>query len=290
MASNIIELIKVLRDRTGAGMMDCKKALLETDCDVEKACEWLREKGIAKAAKKASRVAAEGLTSVVVKGNEAVILEINSETDFVAKSDDFKALVDNVAAVVLEKRPGCINCAKDLTAELFTNATVKIGEKLDFRRFEIVSKTSNQHFGAYIHMGGKISVLTLVNGGDDEMARGLAMHIAANNPNFITKDDIPQEAIDNETKIQLEASKTDPKLEGKPQEVVAKIIQGKVNKYFAESVLVEQDYLLEAGTKVENFLKSNGIKVEKFIRYAVGEGIAKREENFAEEVAKQMNN
>ncbi len=290
MASNIIELIKVLRDRTGAGMLDCKKALLETDCDVEKACEWLREKGIAKAAKKASRIAAEGLTYVVAKGDEAVILEINSETDFVAKSDDFKKLVVDVADLVLEKKPGCINCAKDLTAELFTNATVKIGEKLDFRRFEIVTKKASEHFGAYIHMGGKISVLALVSGGDDELAKGVAMHIAANNPSYVTTEDIPAEAIENETKIQLEASKSDPKLAGKPQEVITKIIQGKVNKYFAESVLVEQDYLLDAGNKVGNFLKSHNAQVVKFVRYAVGEGIAKREENFAEEVAKQMNN
>ncbi|MDD7735302.1 MAG: translation elongation factor Ts [Bacillales bacterium] len=288
MASNIIELIKVLRERTGAGMMDCKAALLANDLDVEKSCEWLREKGIAKAAKKASRIAAEGLTYVVTKGNDAVILEINSETDFVAKSDDFKNLVSEVASIVLEKKPACINCAKELTNELFTNATVKIGEKLDFRRFEIVSKNDSQTFGAYMHMGGKISVLTLVEGLDEEVAKGLSMHIAANNPSYISSSDIPQEAIENEKRIQTEAAKNDEKLKGKPEQALVKIIEGKVNKIFSETCLLSQEYLLDPSKKVEQLLKEKGLKVVKFVRYAVGEGIAKREENFAEEVAKQM--
>ena len=288
MASNIIELIKVLRERTGAGMMDCKAALLANDLDVEKSCEWLREKGIAKAAKKASRIAAEGLTYVVTKGNDAVILEINSETDFVAKSDDFKNLVSEVASIVLEKKPACINCAKELTNELFTNATVKIGEKLDFRRFEIVSKNDSQTFGAYMHMGGKISVLTLVEGLDEEVAKGLSMHIAANNPSYISSSDIPQEAIENEKRIQTEAAKNDEKLKGKPEQALVKIIEGKVNKIFSETCLLSQEYLLDPSKKVEQLLKEKGLKVVKFMRYAVGEGIAKREENFAEEVAKQM--
>ncbi len=288
MASNLIELIKVLRERTGAGMMDCKAALLANDCDVEKSCDWLREKGIAKAAKKASRIAAEGLTYVVTKGNEAVILEINSETDFVAKSDDFKKLVSDVAEIVLDKKPACINCAKEMTKELFTNATVKIGEKLDFRRFELVTKTDDQSFGAYIHMGGKISVLVLVNGNNDETSKGLAMHIAANNPTYVSTSDIPSDAIENEKRIQMEAAKNDEKLKNKPEQALAKIIEGKVNKIFSETVLLSQEYLLEPGKKVEQLLKEQSLSVAKFVRYAVGEGIAKREENFAEEVAKQM--
>ena len=287
MASNIIELIKVLRERTGAGMMDCKAALLANDLDVEKSCEWLREKGIAKAAKKASRIAAEGLTYVVAKGNDAVILEINSETDFVAKSEDFKNLVVAVADLLLEKKPACINCAKELTAELFTNATVKIGEKLDFRRFEVVTKTDAQSFGAYIHMGGKISVLALVDGNDDEVAKGLAMHIAANNPTYISKDNIPTETVEHEKKIQLEAAKNDPKLMNQPEERLVKIIEGKVNKTFSEVVLLSQEYLLDPSKKVEQLLKEKSLAINSFVRYAVGEGIAKREENFAEEVAKQ---
>ena len=289
MASNVIELIKVLRDRTGAGMMDCKKALLETDCDVEKAVEWLREKGIAKVAKKASRIAAEGLTHVVVNGNEALILEINSETDFVSKSDAFKNLVVEVANVVLASKPADIEAAKALTQDIFTNATIKIGEKLDFRRFELVTKSDDQTFGSYIHMGGKISVLVVENGANVEVAKGLAMQIAANNPQYVTTSDIPAEAIEKEKAVQMEAAKNDEKLKDKPEQALVKIIEGKVNKIFAESVLVKQDYLLDPSQKVEQVLTSNKISVAKFVRYQVGEGIAKREENFAEEVAKQMN-
>ena len=288
MASNVIELIKVLRDRTGAGMMDCKKALMETDCDVEKAVEWLREKGIAKVAKKASRIAAEGLTHVVVNGNEALILEINSETDFVSKSDAFKNLVVEVANVVLASKPANIEAAKALTQDIFTNATIKIGEKLDFRRFELVTKSDDQTFGSYIHMGGKISVLVVENGANAEVAKGLAMQIAANNPQYITTSDIPAEAIEKEKAVQMEAAKNDEKLKDKPEQALVKIIEGKVNKIFAESVLVKQDYLLDPSQKVEQVLTSNKISVAKFVRYQVGEGIAKREENFAEEVAKQL--
>ena len=289
MASNVIELIKVLRDRTGAGMMDCKKALMETDCDVEKAVEWLREKGIAKVAKKASRITAEGLTHVVVNGNEALILEINSETDFVSKSDAFKNLVVEVANVVLASKPANIEAAKALTQDIFTNATIKIGEKLDFRRFELVTKSDDQTFGSYIHMGGKISVLVVENGANAEVSKGLAMQIAANNPQYVTTSDIPAEAIEKEKAVQMEAAKNDEKLKDKPEQALVKIIEGKVNKIFAESVLVKQDYLLDPSQKVEQVLTSNKISVAKFVRYQVGEGIAKREENFAEEVAKQMN-
>ena len=242
--ANIIELIKVLRDRTGAGMMDCKKALLENDCDVERSCEWLREKGIAKAAKKSSRIAAEGATSVKLAGDAAVILEVNSVTDFVAKSDPFKALVNETADILLNEKPACINCAKKATEELYTNATVKIGEKLDLRRFELLTKTDAQTFGGYVHMGGKISTLLLIDGNiSQEDANGLAMHVAANAPLYISTADIPAAEVEKETNIQLESAKQDPKLTGKPEEMLKKIIAGKVSKYFAESVFVEQEYL-----------------------------------------------
>ena len=283
-----VKLLKQLRDRTGAGMVDCKKALEENNNDIEAACDWLREKGIAKAAKKSSRIAAEGATFVTAKDNDAVIVEVNSESDFVAKSDSFKELVKTVAELLLEKKPATIEEAKDITASLFTDATVKIGEKLDLRRFEVVSKTAEQTFGTYIHMGGKISVLTLLNGTNAEAASGLAMHIAANRPLYISTADIPQEAIANETAIQLEASKTDEKLANKPANVLENIIKGKVSKYFAESVLVEQEYLLEPGTKIGAYLKNNKLSVAKFVRFETGEGLAKRVENFAEEVQKQM--
>ena len=267
MALNVA-LIKQLRDRTGAGMTDCKKALEETNNDIEAACDWLREKGIAKAAKKSGRIAAE-----VTSGNDAVILEVNSETDFVAKSDAFKDLVKEVANILLDKKPANVEEAKEVTKELFTNATVKIGEKLDLRRFEILHKEDNQTFGSYIHMGGKISALLVLNGDNAEAAQGIAMHIAANRPTYLTTNDIPAEAVAQETAIQMEASKQDEKLANKPANVLENIIKGKVSKYFAESVLVEQDYLLERGTKV---------------RFETGEGLEKRVENFAEEVQKQM--
>ena len=287
--SNIIELIKVLRDRTGAGMMDCKKALLENDCDIEKSCEWLREKGIAKAAKKSSRVAAEGATNVTINGSDAVILEVNSETDFVAKSEAFKNLLVETANILLNEKPACINCAKKATEELYTNATVKIGEKLDLRRFELLTKNDNQVFGGYIHMGGKISTLLLIEGNvTQEEANGLAMHVAANAPTYVTTADISQEELEKETKVQLELAKQDPKLAGKPEEMLKKIIGGKVSKVFAALVLVEQEYLMVPGVKVGQWLKEHNASVVKMLRYMTGEGIAKREENFAEEVAKQM--
>lgn len=286
--SNMIELIKVLRERTGAGLMDCKKALIECNEDVEKAIDWLREKGIAKVAKKAGRIAAEGLTTVKSEYDSAVILEVNSETDFVAKSDAFKTLVNQTADVILAKKPGCINCAREALNEIYTEATIKIGEKLELRRFELLSKNDNQTFGCYIHMGGKISVLLLIEGKlAQEDADNLAMHVAANAPLYITREDIPQEEIEKETAIQLEKAREDEKLKGKPEEMIKKIIAGKVSKYFSESVLVEQEYLMEAGVKVGNFLNSKGVKLIKMIRFMTGEGLSKREENFAEEVAKQ---
>lgn len=287
MALNVA-LIKQLRDRTGAGMTDCKKALEETNNDIEAACDWLREKGIAKAAKKSGRIAAEGTTYVLTSGNDAVILEVNSETDFVAKSDAFKDLVKEVANILLDKKPANVEEAKEVTKELFTNATVKIGEKLDLRRFEILHKEDNQTFGSYIHMGGKISALLVLNGDNAEAAQGIAMHIAANRPTYLTTNDIPAEAVAQETAIQMEASKQDEKLANKPANVLENIIKGKVSKYFAESVLVEQDYLLEPGTKVGTYLKNHSLSIVKFVRFETGEGLEKRVENFAEEVQKQM--
>lgn len=294
--SNIIELIKILRERTGAGMMDCKKALEQNDCDVEKACDWLREKGIAKAATKASRIAAEGLTHVELSqsGDKAVIVEINCETDFVAKSDDFKKLIQDVTAILMQNEPKDIESAKLAKNEaglsitdIFTNVTVKIGEKLDLRRFEVVKASGTQELGAYIHMGGKISVL-VVTDKKSEHAKGLAMHIAASNPQFISKTDIPADAIEHEKKIQIELAKSDEKLAGKPADVISKILDGKVNKIFSETTLSEQVYLLDGENTVEKFLKQNNLAVVKFVRYQVGEGIEKRKDNFAEEVMNQI--
>ena len=198
-APTMIECIKILRDRTGAGMMDCKKALEESNLDIEKACDWLREKGIAKAAKKsATRIAAEGLTIVKTSGNKAIILEINCETDFVAKGDAFKQLLNDTADILLEKECGCINCAKEAVADVFTDASVKIGEKLDLRRFELLKKEEGQSFGYYIHMGGKVSALVLIDKDLPEIAKDLSIHIAASKPVYLTKNDIPAELIEHE--------------------------------------------------------------------------------------------
>ena len=287
----LIDLIKQLRDRTGAGLMDCKAALLNNDEDLDKATDWLREKGLAKAAKKADRIAAEGLalTKTCEKCGKTVILEVNCETDFVAKGDAFKELVDNVAGEILKNEPKDVNAAKELTTGLFTDATVKMGEKFDLRRFEVIEKGSNFVY-TYIHMGGKIAVAVVLDKEDAELGKGIAMHIAANNPAYLDTNAIGADAIEHETKIQLEAAKQDPKLAGKPEEMLKKIIGGKVNKYFAEMVLVEQPYLMdtESGKKVGQVLQEKGTKVVKYVRYQVGEGIEKRKDDFASEVMSQM--
>ena len=287
----LIDLIKQLRDRTGAGLMDCKAALLNNDEDLDKATDWLREKGLAKAAKKADRIAAEGLalTKTCEKCGKTVVLEVNCETDFVAKGDAFKELVENVAGEILKNEPKDVEAAKELTTGLFTDATVKMGEKFDLRRFEVIESGSNFVY-TYIHMGGKIAVAVVLDKEDAELGKGLAMHIAANNPSYLNTEAIGADAIEHETKIQLEAAKQDPKLAGKPEEMLKKIIGGKVNKYFAEMVLVEQPYLLdtESGKKVGQVLQEKKTNVLKYVRYQVGEGIEKRKDDFASEVMSQM--
>lgn len=287
-----IELIKVLRDRTGAGMMDCKAALENNNDDVEAAVNWLREKGIAKAAKKASRIAAEGLASVHVcdKCGRASIVEINCETDFVAKADPFKELVDECAKTVLKESCKTVEDAKNAAAQLFTDATVKLGEKLDFRRFDILEKQAETNcFGSYLHMGGKHAVVVLLEKEDAELAKQLAMHIAANAPKYAYEEEIPADFIASETNIQKEAAKNDPKLQGKPEAALENIIKGKVHKTCAEITLVDQDFLLDPSKTVGTVLKEKGNKVLKYIHYTVGEGLEKRVDDFASEVMKQAN-
>ena len=286
--ASMIELIKELRDRTGAGMMDCKRALEASGSDIEKAIDWLREKGIAKAQAKASRIAAEGLAGVVTNGNEAIIAEVNCETDFVSKGEKFHKLVDDVMDVTLKGKCADIEAAKEATKSLFTDATVSMGEKLDYRRFNIVNKTSTQGFGAYIHMGGKIATLVVLEKDDAELAKGLAMHIAANAPKYVSESDIPAEVIEHEKAIAFETAKADPKLAGKPEQMLQGIVMGKVKKVLSESILLSQAYLLDGEKSVAQVLKEKGNSVLKFVRYAVGEGIEKRQDNFAEEVMKEI--
>ena len=286
--ASMIELIKELRDRTGAGMMDCKKALEASNSDVEKAIDWLREKGIAKAQAKASRIAAEGLAGVVVKGDKAIIAEVNCETDFVSKGEKFHKLVDDTMEVTLSKECKSIEEAKEATKSLFTDATVSMGEKLDYRRFDVVTKSGSQEFGSYIHMGGKIATLVLLDKQDAELAKGLAMHIAANAPKYVSEADIPADVIEHEKAIAFETAKADPKLAGKPEAMLQGIVSGKVKKVLSESILLSQAYLLDGEKSVAQVLKEKGTNVVKFVRYAVGEGIEKRQDNFAEEVMKEV--
>ena len=286
-SENLIALIKVLRERTGAGMMDCKKALEASGNDVEKSIDWLREKGIAKQAAKASRIAAEGMASTYVEGNKAIILEVNCETDFVAKGDRYHALVENVAKQTLEANAKDIDSAKEITNQLFVDATVAMGEKINYRRFEFVEKQDGEEFGAYVHMGGKIAVVTVTSKNAD-VAKGLAIHIAANNPQYISMKDIPADVLEHERAITLEAAKNDEKLANKPENILRGIVEGKVRKMLAESVLEEQVYLMGDGTQtVGQYLKSVGVTLVKFGRYALGDGLEKRVDNFAEEVMKE---
>lgn len=282
-----VALIKVLRERTGAGMMDCKHALEECHDDVDKACDWLREKGIAKAAKKADRIAAEGLTFVKVcdKCGKGAIVEVNCETDFVAKSDPFKELVQEVADVVLHGEYKTIDEVRPYVETLFTNATVKLGEKLSFRRFAYVE---GANIGSYIHMGGKISVLVTLKEADPTLAKQIAMQIAANNPKYISQNDIPLDVLEAEKKIQLEAAKNDEKLKNKPAAALENIIKGKVNKQLSEMTLLDEAFLMGDGKQtVKQILEQNHNEVLTFVRYQVGEGLEKRVDNFAEEVMAQ---
>ena len=290
MAAVTVELIKQLRDRTGAGLMDCKGALIACDGDLDKASDYLREKGLVKAAKKAGRIAAEGLalTKVCEKCGALVILEVNCETDFVAKGDAFRQLVNDVAGQLLANRPASLEEAKELTSSLFADGTVKMGEKLDLRRFEIIEKGEGQSIFTYIHMGGKIATVVVLDSDDAELGKGLAMGVANYNPQYLTIDDISADAIEHETAVQMEAAKNDPKLAGKPEEMIKKIIDNKVKKYFAEMVFMFQPYIYDESKTVEQILKEKGAHIFKIARYAVGEGIEKRQDDFAAEVMSQV--
>ena len=292
MAQITASLVKELRERTGAGMMDCKKALTQTDGDIDAAIDYLRENGIAKAAKKADRIAAEGLSYIEVKGNKAVILEINSETDFVAKNEKFVALVKNVADAILAAEPKTLEEALQVEAQggtveaVINEGIATIGEKLSLRRFEVVSKTDSDAFGAYSHMGGRIGVLTLVEGStDEEAAKDVAMHIAALAPRYLDESEVPADVLEHEKKVLTEQALN----EGKPANIVEKMIVGRINKFLEEIIVVKQKFVKDDSLTVEKFVASKGGKLAKFVRYEVGEGIEKREDNFAEEVMSQVN-
>ncbi|RYG73851.1 elongation factor Ts [Lentibacillus lipolyticus] len=289
------KLVKELREKTGAGMMDCKKALQETDGDLDQAMEHLREKGMAKAAKKADRIAAEGAAHIEVDNNTAVLLEVNCETDFVVKNDQFQSLLGELGKHIVEQKPETVEEAlqQELhgdgeTVEKYINATVaKIGEKISLRRFTLLNKTDNDAFGAYVHMGGSIGVLTLLEGTtDQDAAKDIAMHAAAVSPRYVSRDEVPEEEVASEREV----LKTQAMNEGKPEHIVDKMVEGRLGKFFEEICLLEQDFVKDPDQKVKQFVESKNASVKTFARYEVGEGMEKREENFAEEVRNQMNN
>ena len=283
-------MVKDLREATGAGMLDCKKALEASNGNMEDAITWLREKGISKAAKKASRIAAEGLAVAKVKGNKAVVVEVNSETDFVAKNEEFQNLVNTIADTVLDSDVKTIEEANKLThdgktiEELVVDKTATIGEKLSFRRFEIVNKEDNQVFGTYSHMGGKIVALTLLTS-DEEVAKDIAMQVAAMRPLYLDRDNVPADVLEKEKTILHEQAEN----EGLDPNKIDMIVNGRINKYYEEVCLVDQGFIKENKMKVNKYVESKGSKIVSFVRYEVGEGMEKREENFAEEVMKQIN-
>lgn len=287
--------VKELREKTGAGMMDCKKALQESNGNMDAAIDWLREKGISKAAKKENRIAAEGLTQIVVDGNSAVIVEVNSETDFVAKNKEFTDFVSALADTIVKSDKETVEevLELDMNGQTVNEALValiaKIGEKISFRRFTKLTKNDDEVFGTYSHMGGKIGVITVVKGDNAEVARDVAMHAAAMKPLCQSREDVDKATLEHEEKVIKEQVMN----EGKPAEIAEKMVVGRINKFYKENCLLEQDFIkpLENGktANVETFLKTNNSELVTYVRYEVGEGIEKREENFAEEVMSQIN-
>lgn len=284
-------MVKELRDLTNAGLSACKEALKATNGNKEEAINWLREKGIAKAAKKSDRIAAEGIAAILVKGNDAAIIEVNSETDFVAKNDTFKALVNEILETLINSNAKTMEEALELKTsegtinDLIISKTATMGEKLSFRRFERITKKDNETFGSYIHMGGRIAVLTVVSDVTEEVAKDISMHAAAMKPLYVTKEEVPAEEIEKERVVLKEQAMN----EGKPAEIAEKMVEGRIRKYYEEICLEEQAFVKEPSMSVGKYASQNGGKIVSMTRFEVGEGIEKKEENFAEEVAKQIN-
>lgn len=283
--------VKELREKTGAGMMDCKKALQETNGDMSKAVDWLREKGIAKAAKKEGRIAAEGITKIVTNEKSAVVVEVNSETDFVAKNEEFTSAVEKIANAILNSTANTMEEANELVvdgetiATMMVNLTAKIGEKLSFRRFVRLEKKDSEVFGTYSHMGGRIGVIVTLEGANEEVAKDVAMHVAAMNPSYISRDLVDPSVLEHESKIIKEQAMN----EGKPAEIAEKMVAGRINKFYKEICLNEQPFVKDGDINVETYVKNNGGKVVSMNRFEVGEGIEKRQEDFASEVMNQIN-
>ena len=285
--------VKDLREKTGAGMMDCKKVLTETDGDMEKAIELLRERGIAKAAKKSDRIAAEGLVTAYVTedGKIGAVAEVNAETDFVAKNEEFRTFANDIAKQVAVQNPKdvnellsqpFINDTNKTVKEVLTDKIAKIGENMSIRRFERF-ETSGL-IEQYIHGDGKIGVLVELENGDKELAKDICMQIAAARPEFLDKDSVPAERVEKE----MEILKAQAMNEGKPEAIAEKMVQGRIGKFYSEICLVEQEFVKNPDIKIKDLVASKGAKVVRFARFEKGEGIEKKEENFAEEVMKQI--
>ena len=285
--------VKELREKTGAGMMDCKKVLTEADGDMEKAIELLRERGIAKAAKKSDRIAAEGLVAAYVSedGKVGAVVEVNAETDFVASNAEFKSFVEDVAKQVALNNPSSvedllgetsISDSSKTVQEVLTNKIATIGENMSIRRFERFE--SNGLVEKYIHGEGKIGVLVDIENGDAELAKDICMQIAAAKPEFLNRESVPAERVEKE----MEILKVQAMNEGKPAEIAEKMVQGRIGKFYGEICLVDQEFVKDPSMKISDLLKSKGATINRFARLEKGEGIEKKEENFAEEVAKQI--
>ena len=287
MAQITAALVKELREITGAGMMDCKKALVECEGDKDKAIDYLREKGIAKAAKKAGRIASEGVVAAASDGKTACIVEINSETDFVAKNENFQTLVKKIAEHIVACKPAdmdALNASQmdgKTVAEVMTEAVASIGEKLSLRRFEVYT-TEDGKLATYIHMGGKIGVIVELSGGDETLGKDVAMQIAAAKPQCIGRDDVDQEALAHEREVLRKQALE----EGKPEKIVEKMVDGRINKYYKEVCLVEQEFVKDSDKTIKDILA--GVEVRRFARFEMGEGLEKKNEDFAAEVAAQI--
>lgn len=284
-------LVKELRVKTGAGMMDCKKALTETEGNIDKSIDWLREKGISKAAKKADRIAAEGLCSFVVKGNKAVLFELNSETDFVAKNKEFLELLDSLGQGIMNSDATDTESALNTKIDnetietILVNATSKIGEKLSLRRVSLTTKTDDQSFGAYKHMGGRIISLVVFNGANEEVAKDIAMHVAAINPRYLDQSKVSADVIAHEKEVLTNEALN----EGKPANIVDKMVIGRLNKFLKDICLLNQPFVKNPDLSVEKFVKENNGEIVSYLRLEVGEGIEKRSDDFASEVMAQVN-
>ena len=285
------QMVKELREKTGAGMLDCKKALEATDGNIENAITWLREKGIAKAAKKESRVAAEGLCNVAIDGNKAVIYEVNSETDFVSKNTQFLDVLETIGkALLASDSEDYLNITYngETINNILISATATIGEKISLRRVTRVTKTDSENFGAYKHAGGRIAVLTLIDGGSADVAKDIAMHVAAINPRYLSAANVPAEELDKEKAIQIAEMKNDPKMANKPENVLENIVKGKLGKFLKEICLLDQAFVKDPNLTVDQYAKSQKATIKNYIRLEVGEGIEKVETDFVAEVLAQV--